>query len=159
MGSTTETHAHRHISACECSSSAVVRAVGSRRGSHQRRWARDVGARWVLGCRDLVSPGRPGHPTDFSYLRVAAAGDARRPPDDVSPADTADLANTLIRVLDDEGRAVGPWAPHLDAALLKRGLTAMMKTRIFDACMLISQRQKKISFYIQCLDAEAIPGA
>jgi 2-oxoisovalerate dehydrogenase E1 component alpha subunit len=32
----------------------------------------------------------------------------------------------------------------------------MMKTRIFDARMLIAQRQKKLSFYMQCLGEEAI---
>jgi 2-oxoisovalerate dehydrogenase E1 component alpha subunit len=31
-----------------------------------------------------------------------------------------------------------------------------MKTRIFDARMLVAQRQKKISFYMQCLGEEAI---
>ncbi|HSD44162.1 MAG TPA: thiamine pyrophosphate-dependent dehydrogenase E1 component subunit alpha, partial [Burkholderiales bacterium] len=66
---------------------------------------------------------------------------------------------TLVRVLDDAGRAVGPWAPQVDAALLRRGLRAMMKTRIFDARMLIAQRQKKISFYMQCLGEEAIATA
>jgi 2-oxoisovalerate dehydrogenase E1 component alpha subunit len=100
--------------------------------------------------------GRPGHPTDFSYLRVSPAGAVRRPPVDTLPADTHDLAYSLVRVLDDEGRAVGPWAPQADPQLLRRGLRAMMKTRIFDARMLIAQRQKKISFYIQCLGEEAI---
>ena len=38
-------------------------------------------------------------------------------------------------------------------------LRAMMKTRIFDARMLIAQRQKKISFYMQCLGEEAIATA
>jgi 2-oxoisovalerate dehydrogenase E1 component alpha subunit len=99
---------------------------------------------------------RPGQHTDFSYLHVSAAGALRRPPVDTTPGDTADLTDGLIRVLDDEGRAVGPWAPHLDTALLERGLVAMMKTRIFDARMLIAQRQKKISFYMQCLGEEAI---
>jgi 2-oxoisovalerate dehydrogenase E1 component alpha subunit len=32
----------------------------------------------------------------------------------------------------------------------------MMKTRVFDARMLIAQRQKKLSFYMQCLGEEAI---
>jgi 2-oxoisovalerate dehydrogenase E1 component alpha subunit len=100
--------------------------------------------------------GRPGHPTDFSYLRVSPAGAVRRPPVDTLPADTHDLAYSLVRVLDDEGRAVGPWAPQADPQLLRRGLRSMMKTRIFDARMLIAQRQKKISFYIQCLGEEAI---
>ncbi|SDC63239.1 branched-chain alpha-keto acid dehydrogenase E1 component [Variovorax sp. CF079] len=100
--------------------------------------------------------GRPGHETDFSYLHISRAGQVRRPPLDASPADTSDLAYTLVRVLDDEGRAVGPWVPEADAALLRRGLVSMLKTRIFDARMLIAQRQKKISFYMQCLGEEAI---
>ncbi len=100
--------------------------------------------------------GRPGHATDFSYLHVAAAGQVRRPAVDTSPVDTSDLAHTLIRVLDDDGAAVGPWAPQLSNDLLRRGLRAMLKTRAFDARMLIAQRQKKISFYMQCLGEEAI---
>jgi 2-oxoisovalerate dehydrogenase E1 component alpha subunit len=103
--------------------------------------------------------GRPGHATDFSYLRTAPAGAARRPPVDVAPADTADLATTLVRVLDDAGRAVGPWAPEADIELLRRGLTAMLRVRAFDARMLIAQRQKKISFYMQSLGEEAIATA
>lgn len=100
--------------------------------------------------------GRPGNETDFSYLHLSRAGEVRKPPVDASPADTSDLAYTLVRVLDDEGRAVGPWAPPADPELLRRGLRAMMKTRAFDARMLIAQRQKKISFYMQCLGEEAI---
>jgi 2-oxoisovalerate dehydrogenase E1 component alpha subunit len=103
--------------------------------------------------------GRPGHGTDFSYLRLAPAGAVRRPPVDSQPADTSDLAFTLVRVLDDEGRAVGPWVPQADAQLLRRGLRAMLKTRTFDTRMLIAQRQKKISFYMQCLGEEAIATA
>ena len=100
--------------------------------------------------------GRPGHDTDFSYLPISAAGEVRRPPVDSQPAQTSDLAFTLVRVLDDDGKAVGPWVPQVDVALLKRGLRAMMKTRAFDARMLIAQRQKKMSFYMQCLGEEAI---
>jgi len=103
--------------------------------------------------------GRPGHATDFSYLHLSPAGAIRRPDVDASPASTADLAFTLVRVLDDDGQAVGPWAPPSDAPLLRRGLRAMMKTRAFDAKMLIAQRQKKISFYMQCLGEEAIATA
>ena len=103
--------------------------------------------------------GRPGCETDFSYLHLTPAGAVRKPALDVTPADTADLAHTLVRVLDDEGRAVGPWAPEADVALLRRGLLAMMKTRAFDAKMLVAQRQKKISFYMQCLGEEAIATA
>ncbi len=100
--------------------------------------------------------GRPGCQTDFSYLRLAAAGSARKPSVDVAAADTFDLASTLIRVLDDAGHAVGPWAPDVDSEVLRFGLRTMMKTRIFDARMVIAQRQKKMSFYMSSLGEEAI---
>jgi 2-oxoisovalerate dehydrogenase E1 component alpha subunit len=103
--------------------------------------------------------GRPGCETDFSYLRLSPAGEVRRPPVNVAPADTTDLAYSLVRVLDDQGRAVGPWDPKADPELLRRGMRAMLKTRVFDARMLIAQRQKKISFYMQCLGEEAIATA
>ena len=103
--------------------------------------------------------GRPGRETDFSYLYLAPAGAVARPPVDVSPRDTSDLAYTLVRVLDDSGRAVGPWTPSLDVDRLRAGLRAMLKTRAFDARMLIAQRQKKISFYMQCLGEEAVATA
>lgn len=100
--------------------------------------------------------GRPGCKTDFSYLRLNAAGEVRRPPIDVAPPDTADLAWALIRVLDETGNAVGPWAPDVDPELLRFGLRTMMKTRIFDARMVIAQRQKKMSFYMTSLGEEAL---
>jgi 2-oxoisovalerate dehydrogenase E1 component alpha subunit len=101
--------------------------------------------------------GRPGQHTDFSYLHVSPAGAVRRPAIDTRSADTQDLAFSLVRVLDDEGNAVGPWVEKdLDPVRLRKGLRAMMKTRIFDARMIVAQRQKKISFYMQCLGEEAI---
>jgi len=100
--------------------------------------------------------GRPGQHTDFSYLHLSPAGAVRRPPIDTQPVETSDLAFALIRVLDDDGNAVGPWVPELTPEQLRFGLRAMLKTRIFDARMLIAQRQKKLSFYMQCLGEEAI---
>jgi 2-oxoisovalerate dehydrogenase E1 component alpha subunit len=103
--------------------------------------------------------GRPGCQTDFSYLRLAKAGDVRKPPIDAAPIDTADLAYSLIRVLDEDGQAVGPWDPEASPELLRAGMRAMLKTRVFDSRMLIAQRQKKMSFYMQCLGEEAIATA
>jgi 2-oxoisovalerate dehydrogenase E1 component alpha subunit len=100
--------------------------------------------------------GRPGCATDFSYLHVSEAGAVRRPPVDTPPNDTQDLAYELVSVLNHEGRAVGPWAPEMSTAQLRKGLRSMMKTRIFDSRMLIVQRQRKISFYMQSLGEEAI---
>ena len=48
--------------------------------------------------------GRPGSPTDFSYLHLSKAGEVRRPPIDTRPADAADIAFGLVRVLDQEVR-------------------------------------------------------
>jgi len=100
--------------------------------------------------------GRPGVATDFAYLRLSPAGGVPRPAVDIVPSHTGTMAWKLIRVLDDEGRAVGPWAPRVDVEDLRRGLRAMLRTRAFDARMMIAQRQKKISFYMQCLGEEAI---
>ena len=100
--------------------------------------------------------GRPGKKTDFSYLHLSPAGAIRRPSIDVLPVDTSDMAFALIRVLDEQGNAVGPWAPDIDHPTLRKGMRAMMKTRVFDARMLIAQRQKKMSFYMQSLGEEAI---
>jgi len=100
--------------------------------------------------------GRPGRETDFSYLNLSPAGAVRRPSVDTRPLDTVDVADALIRVLDDDGRAVGPWDPKPDPQLLLTGLRAMLKTRFFDARMQTAQRQKKTSFYMQSLGEEAI---
>jgi 2-oxoisovalerate dehydrogenase E1 component alpha subunit len=100
--------------------------------------------------------GRPGQATDFSYLHLSPAGAVRKPPLETNPKDTADLAYALIRVLDEDGNAVGPWDPKLTADQLKRGLRGMVRTRVFDARMLVAQRQKKTSFYMQSLGEEAI---
>ena len=100
--------------------------------------------------------GRPGCATDFSYLQVSGAGNVRKPPVDTSHFETADLAYALVSVLDRDGHAVGPWVPDIDTTQLRKGLRAMMKTRIFDARMTIAQRQRKTSFYMQCLGEEAI---
>ena len=102
---------------------------------------------------------RPGRETDFSYLHVSPAGAVRQPPIDSRPSQTGDLVDAMVRVLDDEGNAVGPWDPHADPETLRTGLRTMLKTRVFDARMLTAQRQKKISFYMQSLGEEAIATA
>ncbi|MFF7709251.1 thiamine pyrophosphate-dependent enzyme [Pseudomonas sp. NPDC007930] len=100
--------------------------------------------------------GRPGCTPDFSYLRVTPAGQAAKPPLEVEPKDTAELAVGLVRVLDEHGQAQGPWAENIPTAVLHAGLVAMLKTRLFDSRMLTAQRQKKMSFYMLCLGEEAV---
>lgn len=99
---------------------------------------------------------RPGDSPDFSALNIPPPGKLKRPPVDVAARDIRDHAYDLIRVLDDEGKAVGPWNPKLDADTLRRGLRHMMLTREFDERMMKQQRQGKTSFYIKCTGEEAI---
>jgi len=101
-------------------------------------------------------PSRPGDPVDFRSMKLPAAGLAPRPKVDCPAEDTHDLAHGLIRVLDDQGDAVGPWDPQADVELLKRGLRAMMTTRAFDDRMYRQQRQGKTSFYVKCTGEEAV---
>ncbi len=99
---------------------------------------------------------RPGDKPDFSGVKIPRAGTVPRPPIDVAPADIRDLGYTIIRVLNRDGEAVGPWAGMLPDEDALQGLRDMMKVRAFDARMLMAQRQGKTSFYMQCLGEEAI---
>jgi 2-oxoisovalerate dehydrogenase E1 component alpha subunit len=101
-------------------------------------------------------PARPGDVADFSYLDVPAAGTVPRPETDTPPGEMRDLAYSLIRVLDDNGVAVGPWTPDVDVAALHEGLRAMVRTRAYDDRMTTAQRQGKTSFYMRCTGEEAI---
>ena len=99
---------------------------------------------------------RPGEPVDFRGVKVPAAGAAPRPDIRCAAEDTREIANGLIRVLDEEGNAVGPWNPRADVELLKRGLRTMMLVRAFDDRMYRQQRQGKTSFYLKCTGEEAV---
>ncbi|CAN5235350.1 3-methyl-2-oxobutanoate dehydrogenase (2-methylpropanoyl-transferring) subunit alpha [soil metagenome] len=110
----------------------------------------------ALSLRVPEPSGRPGDPVDFSGLKLDAAGAVDRPPVDARPVQILDLAFRLIRVLDDDGQAVGPWNPRLDADTARRGLKAMILTRAFDDRMHRAHRQGKTSFYMKCTGEEAI---
>jgi 2-oxoisovalerate dehydrogenase E1 component alpha subunit len=89
-------------------------------------------------------------------LHLSRAGEVRRPDVDEDIHDLAALGEQLVRVLDDDGQAVGPWAGTLSPPELTAGLRDMTLVRSFDRQMLLEQRQGKSSFYIQCLGEEAI---
>lgn len=99
---------------------------------------------------------RPGAAPDFSAFEVPEAGAVRRPPVNVSADEIRDLAYSIVRVIDDEGKAVGPWSGGLTDEQLLTGLRHMMKLRAFDARMLLAQRQGKTSFYVVHLGEEAV---
>jgi 2-oxoisovalerate dehydrogenase E1 component alpha subunit len=99
---------------------------------------------------------RPGETPDFSYLQLSEAGSVERPPVDARAADIEHLALELVRVLDDDHSAVGPWNPKLDAETMIRALRLMVLTRAYDDRMQRMQRQGKITFYMQALGEEAV---
>lgn len=99
---------------------------------------------------------RPSDVPDFSDVPLSGAGETRRPEVNAGAQEIADLAIGLIRVLDDQGEAIGPWKPQIEEASLLRGLQHMMLTREFDRRMLTEQRKGNTSFYMQCTGEEAI---
>ncbi|MET0940193.1 MAG: 3-methyl-2-oxobutanoate dehydrogenase (2-methylpropanoyl-transferring) subunit alpha [Mesorhizobium sp.] len=99
---------------------------------------------------------RPGGTPDFSNVPIPSAGSVRRPEIDADPESFRDLAYSIIRVLNREGEAVGPWAGTLTDDELAEGLRHMMTLRTFDTRMVMAQRQGKTSFYMQHMGEEAV---
>ena len=101
-------------------------------------------------------PFRPGDTPDFSSIKVPAAGEAPRPDVAVEAEETFPLCTHLVRVLDDAGKAVGPWDPKLTPTRCAKMLKDMKTVRVFDDRMYRAQRQGKTSFYMKCTGEEAI---
>ncbi len=99
---------------------------------------------------------RPGDEVDFSHVEIPAAGSVPRPDVTCDPSETHALCHSMVRVLDDNDQAVGPWDPRLDADTLRRMLRDMMTVRIFDDRMYRAQRQGKTSFYMKATGEEAV---
>ena len=99
---------------------------------------------------------RPGDEADFSNIEVLAAGVTPRPDSAADAGTMRDLAYGLVRVLDEDAQAVGPWNPRLDADTLRGMLRAMALTRAFDERMFRAQRQGKTSFYMKSTGEEAV---
>ena len=100
-------------------------------------------------------PFRPGDPVDYSFLEIPPAGQFPRPDEACPTEETHPLCHGLIRVLDEDHRAVGEWDPRLDPETLRRMLRVMALTRAFDDRMYRGQRQGKTSFYMKCTGEEA----
>jgi 2-oxoisovalerate dehydrogenase E1 component alpha subunit len=98
---------------------------------------------------------RPGDPVDYADFDRGEAGAIARPPIDAAPATMRDHAYGLIRVLDDDGRAIGPWDPRLEPERLIAMLRHMALTRAYDDRLYRAQRQGKTSFYMKCTGEEA----
>ena len=99
---------------------------------------------------------RPGDAVDFVDVEIPPAGSAPRPDSGAPASSFPDLAYGLIRVLDDEGVAKGPWDPRLSPEMLRRMLRSMALVRAFDERMFRAQRQGKTSFYMKSTGEEAV---
>jgi 2-oxoisovalerate dehydrogenase E1 component alpha subunit len=98
---------------------------------------------------------RPGDTVDFADFARPAAGAQSRPDIGAVPRDFVELAYDIIRVLDDEGRAIGPWNPGLTPDRLREMLRQMVLLRAFDDRFFRAQRQGKTSFYMKSTGEEA----
>ncbi len=111
--------------------------------------------RGTLSLRIPQPKHRPGDKPDFSSIIVPPVGALERPAIDARPRDLAPYAYSLIRVLDEDHHAVGPWKPRIDPDILRKALRDMVITRAYDDRMYRIQRQGKISFYMKCTGEEA----
>ena len=91
-------------------------------------------------------PARPGEEPDFSYVQISPAGAVERPEVKAPVREIETLATQMVRVLGDDGKAVGPWNPRLEPEDLQVGLRHMLLTRHFDDRMQRMQRQGRMSF-------------
>lgn len=100
------------------------------------------------------APHRPGDAPHFEPPRDQP-GDLPRP-DALAPSELLrDHATGMIRVLGDDGAAVGPWNPQLTAQQLRSGLEMMLRARHLDARMMNMQRQGRLTFYLSSRGEEA----
>ena len=99
---------------------------------------------------------RPGDVADFSDIIVPPAGETPRPDSAADASTMREMVYGLVRVLDEDNRAVGPWNPRLDADTVRALLRAMALTRAFDERMFRAQRQGKTSFYMKSTGEEAV---
>ena len=99
---------------------------------------------------------RPENKPDYSHLKIPSPLDSQQPDVLVDAEQVRDLAYGIVRVLDDDHQAKGPWQPDLSVAQLHTGLRHMMHVRAYDQRMFTMQRQGKLSFYMKCTGEEAV---
>jgi 2-oxoisovalerate dehydrogenase E1 component alpha subunit len=99
---------------------------------------------------------RPGEAASFESVLLNPAGAIRRPEVDAIEPNLRDMPYVLIRVLDENGDAVGSWNPAIDDETLLKGLRAMVQTRLFEDRLFRAHRQGKTSFFMKSTGEEAI---
>lgn len=134
-------------------------AAGATDGHLCHAGAPEAPNRLPLKLHVPVPRARPGDRPDFSNLSLPGAGETRRPDVLANEAEMRDMPFGLVRVLDNTGRAVGPWNPRLDPETLRQGLRVMLLTRQFDERMFQAHRQGKTSFFMKSTGEEALGAA
>src|SRR6478609_782311 len=123
-------------------------------------WARDTESVTTepteSGLRLRIPEPARGHRPADRLRFISKPGEMKRPALDEKVERVALMRKQMVRVLDDDGTAVGEWDPELTAEQKIIGLRNMMLLRSFDARMLRAHRQGKTSFYMQALGEEAI---
>ena len=99
---------------------------------------------------------RPGDTPDFSHIHVRRNDNLEKPDVMVDSYETERHAGGLIRVMNMDGAASGPWLPDIPVATLHHGLRSMLLTRLMDDRMFAMQRQGKLSFYLKSRGEEAV---
>ena len=102
------------------------------------------------------APFRPGEEASFENWPWKPGDFPMPDPKNCHFEDTVELANGLVRVLDDDGNASGEWDPGLTVEQLLAGLEHMVRLRIFDDRMMKMQRTGLLSFYMRSLGEEAV---
>ncbi len=101
------------------------------------------------------APHRPGDEPRFAKFSQQP-GDLPCPRPLAAYQELHDHATGLVRVLDDEGTALGPWNPQLTADTVRQGLETMVRIRAYDTRMLSAQRQGRLSFCLESRGEEAV---
>ncbi len=102
------------------------------------------------------APFRPGDEVDFGSWPWKPGDHPMPDPISTNYEETEDLAKGLVRVLDDNGDAIGEWDPKLTPDELRMGLEHMVRLRIFDDRMMKMQRTGLLSFYMRSFGEEAV---
>ncbi|MEX0938922.1 MAG: thiamine pyrophosphate-dependent dehydrogenase E1 component subunit alpha [Pirellulales bacterium] len=124
-------------------------------GGEQKRVAGRAGRESASFLHVPDAPHRPGDEPRFARF-TQQPGDLSRPDPLAHYEQLRPHATGLVRVLNDDGQAAGPWDPKLSPAELRTALMIMVHTRQLDRRMLTMQRQGRLSFYLESTGEEAV---
>ena len=96
---------------------------------------------------------RPGDAARFDHISIDPGAATVRPDPGATEPELRAYPYGLVRVL---GEADSAWDPGLDVETMRRGLRAMVQTRLFEDRLFRAHRQGKTSFFMKSTGEEAI---